>query len=72
MQQRARIILQKSEVTWLGIHAFHTVLSRKPHAYTDLLKSLHFDLSLPKYRRFMKRFRGVVAEGLSPLTSLGF
>ena len=54
------------------MHAFHSVLSRKPQAYARLLKMLSFQLSLPRYRHLRKRFRGVVAEGLSPLTSLGF
>ncbi|TBU33338.1 hypothetical protein BD311DRAFT_774453 [Dichomitus squalens] len=71
-QHRARVIVQKSEVTWLGTHAFHAVFSRKPHAYAGLLKSLQFDLSLHKYRRFKKQFREVIAEGLSPLTLLCF
>ncbi len=68
----ARIIVERPQATWLGLHAFHTVFSRKPHAYARLLKSLHFDLSLPKYRLCKKQYRGVVAEGLSTLTLLSF
>ncbi len=56
----------------LGLHAFHTVFSRKPQAYARLLKALSFELSLPRYRCLRKRFRGVVAEGLSTLTLLCF
>ncbi|PIL35516.1 hypothetical protein GSI_02244 [Ganoderma sinense ZZ0214-1] len=68
----ARIVVEKLQATWLGIHAFHTVFSRKPHSYARLLKSLRFDLSLPKYRLFKKQYRGVIAEGLSTLTLLSF
>ena len=56
----------------LGTHAFHTVFSRKPHAYTDILKKLRFQLSLAKYKHFKKRYRDVIAEGLTVLTSLCF
>lgn len=56
----------------LGLHAFHTVFTRKPQAYARLLKALSFELSLLRYRCLRKRFRGVVAEGLSTLTLLCF
>lgn len=56
----------------LGLHAFHTVFARKPQAYARLLRALSFELSLPRYRCLRKRFRGVVAEGLSTLTLLCF
>ncbi|KAI0326934.1 hypothetical protein GY45DRAFT_1257955 [Cubamyces sp. BRFM 1775] len=69
---RARVELQERQVTWLGLHAFHSVLSRKPQAYTRLLKVLSFQLALPRYRHLRKRFRGVVAEGLSTVTLLCF
>ncbi|OJT07372.1 Telomerase reverse transcriptase [Trametes pubescens] len=68
----ARIDLQERQAAWLGLHAFHTVFSRKPQAYARLLKALSFELSLPRYRCLRKRFRGVVAEGLSTLTLLCF
>ncbi|KAJ8494766.1 hypothetical protein ONZ51_g2140 [Trametes cubensis] len=68
----ARVNLQERQVTWLGLHAFHSVLSRKPQAYARLLKMLSFQLSLPRYRHLRKRFRGVVAEGLSTVTLLCF
>ena len=54
------------------MHAFHTVLSLKPQAYTKILKTLRFEIALPKYRHFKKRFRDVIAEGLSTLTLLSF
>lgn len=56
----------------LGIHAFHTVLSRKAHVYPQILKHLEFDLSLPQYRHFKKRFRAVTKEGLEMFTMLAF
>ncbi|KAI8969503.1 hypothetical protein BD414DRAFT_428477 [Trametes punicea] len=68
----ARVDLQERQVTWLGLHAFHAVLSRKPQAYARLLKVLTFELSLPRYRHLRKRFRRVVTEGLSTLTLLCF
>ncbi|CDO70652.1 hypothetical protein BN946_scf184756.g19 [Trametes cinnabarina] len=68
----ARVDLYERQVIWLGLQAFHTVLSRKPYAYTRLLKVLSFELSLPRYRNLRKRFRPVIAEGLSTLTVLSF
>ncbi|THG96236.1 hypothetical protein EW026_g5564 [Hermanssonia centrifuga] len=42
---------QKAPVLWLGTHAFHTVLSRKSHAYCGILKSLEVDMNFSQYRR---------------------
>ncbi|KAI0359806.1 hypothetical protein OH77DRAFT_869323 [Trametes cingulata] len=68
----ARVDLQERQVTWLGLHAFYTVLSRKPEAYARLLRVLSFELSLPRYRHLRKQFRGVVSEGLTTLSLLCF
>ncbi|KAI0707305.1 hypothetical protein C8Q76DRAFT_770957 [Earliella scabrosa] len=68
----ARIVTHEPQAIWLGLHAFHTVLSRKPHAYTGILRVLRFELSLPKYRHFKKQHRAVIAQGLSTLTLLCF
>ncbi|KAI0787611.1 hypothetical protein C8Q74DRAFT_619004 [Fomes fomentarius] len=68
----AAFITKQAQATWLGLHAFHTVLSRKPRAYTRLLRTLRLELSLPKYRHFKKLHRAVIAEGLSTLTLLSF
>ncbi|KDQ59315.1 hypothetical protein JAAARDRAFT_128211 [Jaapia argillacea MUCL 33604] len=67
-----RCDVEKSSVCWLGMHAFHTVLTRKPHAYLKLIKSFEFDLSLPQYRRCRRRFRNVVKDGLGLMTVLGY
>ncbi|KAH9940968.1 hypothetical protein B0H21DRAFT_780275 [Amylocystis lapponica] len=64
--------VQEGQVLWLGMHAFHTVLSRKPHTYPQLIKALEFDMSLPRQRRLRKQFRGIVKEGLNTLTLLAF
>ncbi|KAI0775157.1 hypothetical protein BD413DRAFT_603135 [Trametes elegans] len=68
----ARVDFHERQVTWLGLHAFHTVLSRKPQAYARLLKVLGFELSLARHRQFRKRFRNVVVDGLSTMTLLCF
>ncbi|KAL7279239.1 hypothetical protein ACG7TL_007079 [Trametes sanguinea] len=68
----AHVELHERQVTWLGLHAFRTVLSRKPQAYVRLLKVLGFELSLPRYRGLRKRFRPVLTDGLSTLSSLCF
>ncbi|KAI0649059.1 hypothetical protein C8Q79DRAFT_490201 [Trametes meyenii] len=64
----ARVDLQEE----LGLHAFHTVFSRKLQAYTRMLRVLSFELSLPRRRHLRKRFRSIVAEGLSTLSLLCF
>ncbi|KAI0783646.1 hypothetical protein C8Q75DRAFT_782781 [Abortiporus biennis] len=56
----------------LGTHAFHTVLSRKAHSYTSILKALEFDMSLPRYRKFRRLFRRVTREGLDMFSQLSF
>ena len=56
----------------LGTHAFHAVLSRKSHEYTNILRSLEFDLRLPKYARHRKRLARVVKDGAALLCTLDF
>ncbi|KAI0635987.1 hypothetical protein C8Q77DRAFT_1216500 [Trametes polyzona] len=68
----ARIELQERHVTWLGLHAFHTVFMCKPQAYARLLRALSFEMGLPRYRPLRRRFRSVVAEGLTTLSLLCF
>ncbi|ESK87254.1 telomerase reverse transcriptase [Moniliophthora roreri MCA 2997] len=69
-EYRASIKLQKEDVSWLGIHAFHTVLSRKPTEYKALLRALAFDLSLPKSRRQAQRFGLLVKEGFASVQNI--
>ncbi|KAI0719338.1 hypothetical protein C8T65DRAFT_569429 [Cerioporus squamosus] len=71
-QYGARLVVQQAEATWLGLHAVHAVLSRKPQAYTRILKTLRLELACPKYRHYKKRFRSVISEGLSTLALLSF
>ncbi|KIJ66967.1 hypothetical protein HYDPIDRAFT_85200, partial [Hydnomerulius pinastri MD-312] len=67
-----RCDVQKTHVLWLGTHAFHAVLSRKPELYaSSLLRPLAFELSLPRSRRIRSRFRGLVKESWSIMVSLG-
>ncbi|KAF7374776.1 Telomerase reverse transcriptase [Mycena sanguinolenta] len=62
--------VQKTAVTWLGKHAFHTVLSQKPARYSALLRVLHTFLSRPLQRRFARRFRTLVKQGLAELAPI--
>ncbi|KAG2337154.1 hypothetical protein BDR05DRAFT_895691 [Suillus weaverae] len=66
--------LQKSSVMWLGMHAFHTVLSKKPEVYgtSTLLKGLLFDLSLSRNKSSRHQLRNVVKEGLAGVAALHF
>ncbi|KAH8100826.1 hypothetical protein BXZ70DRAFT_892838 [Cristinia sonorae] len=68
----ARFDVPKAHVLWLGTHAFQTVFSRKSHVYSQVLKTLAFDLSLPRYRQFKRRFRKVTNAGLDMFTLLTF
>jgi hypothetical protein len=56
----------------LGTHAFHAVLSRKPQCHASLLRSLSFELRQPRYRRYRKRFGGIVQEGQAGLSQIIF
>ncbi|KAJ6507995.1 hypothetical protein C8R47DRAFT_966402, partial [Mycena vitilis] len=64
--------IQKAAVTWyvLGMHAFHAVLSRKPAKYSSLLKMLHSHLARPLHRRYGRRFKALVKEGLAELAPI--
>ncbi|KAJ7126860.1 hypothetical protein C8R44DRAFT_591212, partial [Mycena epipterygia] len=60
--------IQKAAVTWLGLHAFHTVLSLKPARYSSLLTKLKASLDHPRNHRYKRRFRVLTREGLAQLT----
>ncbi|KAJ6576633.1 hypothetical protein DFH09DRAFT_914731, partial [Mycena vulgaris] len=62
--------IQKAAVTWLGMHAFHTVLSQKPARYSSLLKMLKDGLDKPHNRRFARRFKVLAKEGLAELAPI--
>ncbi|KAL4064394.1 hypothetical protein J3A83DRAFT_4053373, partial [Scleroderma citrinum] len=61
-----RCNVQRTHVSWLGIHAFHSVFSRKPQKYAScsLLEHLEFELSLPRNKKIRKRFRKLVKESM--------
>ncbi|KAL0579065.1 Telomerase reverse transcriptase, partial [Marasmius crinis-equi] len=69
-ENKASIALQKRDVIWLGTHAFHTVLSRKPTQYRTLLRSLSFELALPQNKRRSRRFRSLVKEAFVEFSSI--
>lgn len=56
----------------LGTHAFHVVLLRKSHEYTGVIKSLEFELGLPRSRIMKRRFGRIVKEGRELFTLLSF
>ncbi|KAG2141535.1 hypothetical protein BD769DRAFT_1349733 [Suillus cothurnatus] len=66
--------LQKSSVIWLGMHAFYTVLSKKPAIYgtSTLLKYLQFQISLSRNKQLRRRMRNVVKDGLLGVAALNF
>ncbi|KAG1808931.1 uncharacterized protein BJ212DRAFT_630837 [Suillus subaureus] len=66
--------VQKSSVIWLGMHAFYTVLSKKPEIYgtSTLLKYLRFEVSLSRNKRLRRRLGNVVKDGLSGVAALNF
>ncbi|KIK10195.1 hypothetical protein K443DRAFT_142106 [Laccaria amethystina LaAM-08-1] len=65
-----RFDVQKHAVSWLGNHAFHFIFGRYSHNYVSLLKSLEWELSRPRYRRYSKRFRSLVKEGQCGLAEI--
>ncbi|KAF5391483.1 hypothetical protein D9757_002434 [Collybiopsis confluens] len=62
-----QVEVQKADVMWLGAHAFHRVLSRRPNRYLSLLRSLAFDLNRGKNHNRYKRFRNVLRGALENL-----
>ncbi|KAJ8072353.1 Telomerase reverse transcriptase [Marasmius tenuissimus] len=66
----ASVALEKPDVVWLGMHAFHTVLSRKPTQYSALVRLLAFQLGLPKNKRRGRRFARLVKEGSATFSSI--
>ncbi|CAA7267063.1 unnamed protein product [Cyclocybe aegerita] len=62
--------IHKEAATWLGMHAFHHVLSRRPYKYGSLLKWLESELRRSKCRRFSRRFSKLVKEGQAGLAQI--
>ena len=56
----------------MGIHAFHAVLLRKSHDYGEVIKSLEFELSLPRSRLMKRRFGKVTKESRELFALLSF
>jgi hypothetical protein len=58
----------------LGMHAFYTVLSKKPEVYgtSTLLKRLRFDLSLFRKTKSRRQLGNVVKDGLAGVAALHF
>lgn len=55
--------IHKEAVLWLNNHAFHHILSHKPHSYKLLLVYLDFEISRPKYRhRYHRKFKSLVKD----------
>lgn len=66
--------LEKRSVMWLGMHAFYTILSKKPEVYgtSTLLKCLKFDLALYRDKKSRHQLQNVVKDGLSGVAALRF
>ncbi|KAJ7650137.1 hypothetical protein FB45DRAFT_10612 [Roridomyces roridus] len=62
--------VQKSAVTWLGMHAFHAIFSRRPARYAELLRMLNAYLAKPLNGRYARRFRRLTTEGLGDMTPI--
>jgi hypothetical protein len=61
-------------ISRLGMHAFYTVLSKKPAIYgtSTLLKYLQFQVSLSRNKQLRRRMRNVVKDGLLGVAALNF
>ncbi|KAF9468019.1 hypothetical protein BDZ94DRAFT_1154660 [Collybia nuda] len=58
-----RPAIQKLAVMWLGIHAFHKVLSQRPQHYRALLQGFSFQLKRPRYQKYRLQFRSLTKDG---------
>ncbi|KAL5504247.1 EST2 [Sanghuangporus vaninii] len=61
-----RCDLTQDEVTWLGTHAFHSILSikRTVYAHAGVLGALHADLVHPRFHSVKRRLATVARESL--------
>lgn len=53
--------ISRCHIQWLGLHAFHTVLSRKQSAYKATLSKLRQNMQLSYYRHLNSQLASVVA-----------
>ncbi|KAF4597579.1 hypothetical protein EYR40_008041 [Pleurotus pulmonarius] len=68
----AHAALRRTDLIWLGTHAFMSILSLKSLHNRHTLGMLLRDLASLRYRHNNKRFRKLVTEGLSSLTPIHF
>ncbi|RKO87509.1 hypothetical protein BDK51DRAFT_27113 [Blyttiomyces helicus] len=76
MQSRSRTIVAHKagcrldvsalQITWLGMHAFSTILRRKQTRFLPLVEWLDAELRDDRFRRVRRRLEAVVDPHLSP------
>ena len=57
--------ISRCHIQWLGLHAFHTVLTQKQSAYPITLAKLHADMQLPRYKHLKSQLASVVMPSKS-------
>ncbi|KAJ3797016.1 hypothetical protein GGU11DRAFT_786233 [Lentinula aff. detonsa] len=68
------VTVRKADVLWLGAHAFHKILSRRPQRYLSLLKRMALDMKRGRNdnEHRHKRFRQVLHHGSAFLEHVQF
>ncbi|KAG0659712.1 hypothetical protein C6P46_005071 [Rhodotorula mucilaginosa] len=67
----AEMTLRRNWVIWLGLHAFHRVLSRRPAVYSPLLKALARDLRGSMYGGARVHLQKVVGHASTAFADRG-
>ena len=57
--------ISRCHIQWLGLHAFHSVLSRKQSAYKACLVKLRQELQQPHYQHLPSQLASVLAPAKS-------
>ena len=57
--------ISRCHIQWLGLHAFHAVLTRKQSAYKVTVAKLQEDMQLPRYKHLKAQLANVVAPSRS-------
>lgn len=68
--------LPHSSLTWrvprLGVHAFHTVLSRKQGLYREVVAELFKRTFCPEHTPLKREFGALVRDGLAAFKNIAF
>lgn len=64
--------IERRAIIWLGMHAFYSVLSRKPTRYREITRSLAEEVNSLSNKHTARRFRATIRDASAFMTIMSF